>query len=109
MLFQYCVLFQMANATSNLTTTIAAAKNASGIISSPPAINNTTIATTGMPISNATELHPLIFLQTKAAQGIAGTFAFAAILITCHQVSVLLHLVSYHRKGYSAKTENGHF
>ncbi|KAK3777089.1 hypothetical protein RRG08_004258 [Elysia crispata] len=28
---------------------------------------------------------PPIFLQTAAAQGIAGTFAFAAILITVHQ------------------------
>ena len=35
---------------------------------------------------NVTQLQPLIFLQTQAAQGIAGTFAFAAILITCHQV-----------------------
>ncbi len=29
-----------------------------------------------------------IFLQTTAAQAIAGLFAFAAILVTCHQVSI---------------------
>ncbi len=28
-----------------------------------------------------------IFLQTAAAQGISGFFAFAALVITCHQVS----------------------
>ena len=28
-----------------------------------------------------------IFLQTPAAQGIAGVFAFMAMLVTCHQVS----------------------
>lgn len=82
----------MANATNNLTTTIAAAKNTSGIITSP-LTTNTTVITTSMPINNVTELHPLIFLQTKAAQGIAGTFAFAAILITCHQI--YLHLRYY--------------
>lgn len=27
-----------------------------------------------------------IFLQTPVAQGIAGVFAFAAILVTCHHV-----------------------
>lgn len=30
-----------------------------------------------------------IFLQTAAAQGIAGFFAFAAMAITCHQVSTV--------------------
>ncbi|XP_046362383.1 transmembrane protein 184B-like [Haliotis rufescens] len=42
--------------------------------------------------TNATH-QPLIFLQTQAAQGIAGTFAVAAILITCHQI--YLHLRYY--------------
>jgi len=28
-----------------------------------------------------------IFLQTSAAQGIAGAFAFAALILTCWQVS----------------------
>jgi len=30
-----------------------------------------------------------IFLQTSAAQGIAGAFAFAALILTCWQVSSL--------------------
>ncbi|CAL1545838.1 unnamed protein product [Lymnaea stagnalis] len=43
------------------------------------------------PETNVTQ--PLIFLQTAAAQGIAGTFAFAAILLTVHQI--YLHLRYY--------------
>ncbi len=45
-------------------------------------------ATTEQVIPNSTNSthQPLIFLQTKAAQGIGGAFAVAAILITCHQV-----------------------
>ena len=43
---------------------------------------------TSQMTQNVTQLQPLIFLQTQAAQGIAGTFAFAAILISCHQVSL---------------------
>lgn len=31
---------------------------------------------------------PKIFLQTPAAQGIAGVFAFAAMIITCWQVKL---------------------
>ena len=78
----------MANSTDNLTSSLAPTKNGSGIIVSSSPGTNTSIPTTGMPVNNVTEIHPLIFLQTKAAQGIAGTFAFAAILITCHQVRI---------------------
>lgn len=42
-------------------------------------------ATAASEDSNITQIQPLIFLQTQAAQGIAGTFAVAAILITVHQ------------------------
>ncbi|ELT91162.1 hypothetical protein CAPTEDRAFT_217574 [Capitella teleta] len=31
-----------------------------------------------------------IFIQTSAAQGIAGAFAFAAMLVTCHQIYLFL-------------------
>lgn len=58
------------------------------VITSPTQENVTSEMT-----KNYTQLHPLIFLQTQAAQGIAGTFAFAAILITCHQI--YLHLRYY--------------
>ncbi|KAK6187597.1 hypothetical protein SNE40_005590 [Patella caerulea] len=44
-------------------------------------------------VSNISAPIPLIFLQTTAAQGIAGTFAVAAILITVHQI--YLHLRYY--------------
>ena len=45
--------------------------------------------TTTITESNVTEVpaYSRIFLQTAAAQTIAGVFAWAAILITCHQVS----------------------
>jgi len=32
-----------------------------------------------------------IFLQTSAAQGIAGAFAFAALILTCWQVNFSSH------------------
>lgn len=52
---------------------------------------STTSETNSTPETNVTQ--PLIFLQTAAAQGIAGTFAFAAILLTVHQI--YLHLRYY--------------
>ena len=54
-----------------------------------PSSPNTTklsIPTNTTSFDNVTTEQPLIFLQTAAAQGIAGTFAFAAIVITVHQV-----------------------
>jgi hypothetical protein len=59
-------------------------------LSPTPGGNTTKLTTTPMTnvtpiIDNSTGV-PLIFLQTPAAQGIAGTFAFAAIIITVHQV-----------------------
>lgn len=63
---------------------LATTKNSSAIL--PTAASHTN-HTNLVPVDdNATETQTLIFLQTRAAQGIAGTFAFAAILITCHQV-----------------------
>lgn len=79
----------MANVT-NATSPPVSPTNGSGLNTSPLIAANTTLLTT---TSNPTELQPLIFLQTKAAQGLAGTFAFAAILITCHQI--YLHLRYY--------------
>ncbi len=43
--------------------------------------------TSTMSTYNHTGTIPKIFLQTAAAQGIAGAFTFAAIIITCFQVS----------------------
>ncbi|WAQ96635.1 T184B-like protein [Mya arenaria] len=78
-----------ANVTSDVTSP-SIMSNSSGVVSSPSPMSNST----PVPISgNGTELQPLIFLQTKAAQGIAGTFAIAAIIITCHQI--YLHLRYY--------------
>ncbi|KAK7507830.1 hypothetical protein BaRGS_00000795 [Batillaria attramentaria] len=53
-----------------------------------PSLTNTTLTPAPSNVtepSNITVAQPLIFLQTPAAQGIAGTFAFAAIIITVHQ------------------------
>nr|KAG5713757.1 hypothetical protein BaRGS_024384 [Batillaria attramentaria] len=61
-----------------------------------PSLTNTTLTPAPSNVtepSNITVAQPLIFLQTPAAQGIAGTFAFAAIIITVHQI--YLHLRYY--------------
>jgi len=53
----------------------------------------TTRNMSGELVSTATNITgPMhkIFLQTAAAQGIAGFFTFAALLITCYQVHMLL-------------------
>lgn len=71
--------------------------------------NNTTLSSTVAPVpttdtagivttsnvttGNTTHDHPLIFLQTIAAQGIGGTFAVLALIVTCHQI--YLHLRYY--------------
>ncbi|XP_059162085.1 transmembrane protein 184B-like isoform X1 [Physella acuta] len=70
------------------TTTISITTSTSTIVST---IISTASETNSTPDYNITQ--PLIFLQTAAAQGIAGTFAFAAILITVHQI--YLHLRYY--------------
>lgn len=69
----------------SLSTTISSL--AQDIISSPDSLLSNTTA-------NNTRLQPLIFLQTTAAQIIAGTFAFASILITVYQVSVSFFLIN---------------
>lgn len=77
---------------SNQSSTELPAQNGSSIHTTQAATNSVVTTTMASP-RNVTELTPLIFLQTQAAQGIAGTFAFAAILITCHQI--YLHLRYY--------------
>lgn len=50
--------------------------------------NPTTTSLTGSsipPIKETLEVTP-IFLETKAAQGIAGIFVFCALFLTCQQV-----------------------
>ena len=68
--------------------------NTSDAPSVGPALTTSPSVPTSSQISPTNTTHepynvtaPLIFLQTTAAQGIAGAFAFAAILITVHQVS----------------------
>jgi hypothetical protein len=45
--------------------------------------NSSTVGQTNLPTS--AEATP-IFLETKAAQGIAGAFVWIALFLTCHQV-----------------------
>ncbi|XP_029649442.1 transmembrane protein 184B-like [Octopus sinensis] len=94
-------------AAASATTTIAAAVAVAAASSVPAVLSNFNATTTNITpermstpdslISNTTDnvtrLQPLIFLQTTAAQGIAGTFAFASILITVYQI--YLHLRYY--------------
>ncbi|XP_041362330.1 transmembrane protein 184B-like [Gigantopelta aegis] len=74
------------------TTTTAATTKLTSTLPTPVTSDITSIVPNST--SNSTlEPEPLIFLQTQAAQGIAGAFAVAAILVTCHQI--YLHLRYY--------------
>ncbi|KAL8591360.1 hypothetical protein ACOMHN_052624 [Nucella lapillus] len=79
-------LLNTTRSTTTLSTTMG-----------PSSANSTkiipTTTTNGSSFDNITSAQPLIFLQTPVAQGIAGTFALAAILITVHQI--YLHLRYY--------------
>ncbi|XP_037803319.1 transmembrane protein 184B-like [Penaeus monodon] len=71
------------------TPTVAAAATASSTASPALAASSTlappsVLASSTMPPVNPQE--PLLFLQTTAAQAIAGAFVWAALLITCHQI-----------------------
>ena len=96
--YKQIIFFQMSNSTPVVTATTTTTAASSSAL---PPVNPSTTTTlkpdttstanvTLIPalVSNVTEIQP-IFLQTSVAQGIAGTFAFAALLITCHQVSLL--------------------
>ncbi|XP_046398125.1 transmembrane protein 184B isoform X3 [Ischnura elegans] len=83
-------------ATMNTSTTIGPSSSSPSASSPTPTslpslalLSSTTMAD---PMSSVapTEEVPQIFLQTKAAQGIAGAFVVAALLLTCHQI--YLHL-----------------
>jgi hypothetical protein len=75
---------------SSVSTTVAAATL--GILNNtttsspipPEAISASTVGQTILPTS--AEATP-IFLETKAAQGIAGAFVWVALFLTCQQVS----------------------
>lgn len=51
---------------------------------------NTTVSTLGVDQQVHSEPTDPIFLQTKLAQGIAGFFVWAALFLTCTQVSQFL-------------------
>ena len=64
-------------------------------VSGSPSLSSsiaTTALVTGVPIITGQPLGPdkEIFLRTAAAQSIAGVFSWAALLITCHQVSIMI-------------------
>ncbi len=58
----------------------------------PSVLLSTTLNSSGVGSEAPNKTYHLakIFLQTTAAQGIAGTFTFAAILITTYQVMTCL-------------------
>ncbi|KAK3091175.1 hypothetical protein FSP39_017723 [Pinctada imbricata] len=82
---------------SNISTsTISPTTNHSGAASTSPLASTSQLTPhngTTAASSNITQLQPLIFLQTPAAQAIGGAFAFLGILITVHQI--YLHLRYY--------------
>ena len=60
-------------------------------------LNSDPTEATDMDNVSSTSPQPVIdqgtvFLQTAAAQGIAGAFSFAAMFITCHQVNYCIHV-----------------
>ena len=87
-----------ALSTGRLVSNMSTTENPglSNITSGVPTPSNST------SLSNITSGQPLIFLQTSVAQGIAGTFAFAAILVTVHQVWIIIpsKYPVYHFKGF---------
>lgn len=49
-----------------------------------------TITGTGVASPSPTLPEHKIFLQSTAAQALAGAFVWAALFITCHQVSIVV-------------------
>ncbi|XP_074648793.1 transmembrane protein 184B-like [Tubulanus polymorphus] len=81
----------MSNTSSDTPTAAAVVAAAAPVITaSNVTASNDTI--NGYIVANTSHV-PLIFLQTPAAQGIAGVFTFAALIVTCHQI--YLHLRYY--------------
>ncbi|XP_055877563.1 transmembrane protein 184B-like isoform X1 [Biomphalaria glabrata] len=80
----------MSSSEETASTTTTTTSTTSTLLTTHPELI-TTAETNSTPDYNVTQ--PLIFLQTAAAQGIAGTFACAAILLTVHQI--YLHLRYY--------------
>ncbi|OWF35232.1 Transmembrane protein 184B [Mizuhopecten yessoensis] len=73
------------NLSTPIPVTTSIPGNRSSMTTLLPALENVT--------GNASYIQPLIFLQTRAAQGIGGVCAFLALLITVHQI--YLHLRYY--------------
>jgi hypothetical protein len=68
---------------STITTTFGVLNTAT---TSGPIHSDTVSTTAGQTIlPTPTEATPM-FLETKAAQGIAGAFVWIALFLTCHQV-----------------------
>ena len=67
-----------------VTSTVTSIINASTSTHTSSEVVSTT--TTGPAILPTTPTHAPIFLETKAAQGIAGAFVWVALFLTCQQV-----------------------
>lgn len=68
-----------------MTTTIL--ESSTTMASSVAATVNATITRVTDPNGDANSSVTPIFLQTRAAQGIAGVFVWAALFLTCQQVT----------------------
>lgn len=73
-----------SSSTTSSTTTIVSVTAAAVNL-----LNNVTVASSAVTSSDSVHSAPSepIFLQTKLAQGIAGVFVWAALFVTCTQVS----------------------
>lgn len=82
------LFFSMSSSTSTTTTTISSVAN---LVTSSVGAAMVTDNVHSAPSEP-------IFLQTKLAQGVAGVFVWAALFVTCTQVSCLSQIFTGERK-----------
>lgn len=92
---EVCVCHPPAGATHKMSTGTGDAASSTPETTTHPTTMIDAAATTSMPPLTSpgtmspsdTPVNDVPFVQTTAAQAIAGAFVWAALLITCHQVS----------------------
>lgn len=76
----------MNTSAPSTTTTLSSTTTNQSVLSSTTPFLPATTNSSGSAHNGSLVHQPLIFLQTAAAQGIGGAFAFLALIITVHQV-----------------------
>jgi hypothetical protein len=76
----------MGSSSTNSTTVTTTFSILNAATTSGPTHSETNSTTVGQTILPTPAEATPIFLETKAAQGIAGAFVWIALFLTCHQV-----------------------